>query len=370
MGRFDKILSHEQNENNSKNIFVFIEGEYQGGTFECSGNAEISLGRDLTCDVVLIDNNVSRNHASIFCKNGKTFVKDLGSTNGTKLNGENIIAKEDFELYAGDIITMGESVFRYGKDDLSIFNDTADIDINLEDNPPKEPEKNKNIASIADKLLNEVELSISEDLAVTSKTEVKVPTNLASGNLKDTSGGILTDKIVKLGVSGLLRISLDAPFNEKIKIDFSTNGVASAESLTHPAYSPAKIFSRFLLSTEGKFSFSRNGENNKKKSPELMELLAQANIELKMIQKYREIITFNKLLIKKPLIAKLTLLSKADLETFQFMINAESVIKYLDSFKDFDELLLLDQIDKMMTRTYLESPETNNSFELEDILDI
>ncbi len=376
MGRFDKILSHEQSEHHSKNVFVFVEGDYKGGTFECPNNGKISLGRDLAGDVVLVDNNVSRNHASIFCKNGKAFIRDLGSTNGTKLNGENIVSEEDFELYAGDLITMGASVFRYGREDFSIFSDVdeSEIAIDIEPEISKHTKKDDTAASIADKLLSEVEMSIAEEISNSHKpaadAEIKVPAELSSGTLKDKASGIVADKIIKLGVPGVLRASIDAPFNEKIKIDFSPKGIASAESLTHPSSSPAKTFARFLLSSDGKFSFSRDGGDDRKSSPELMELLAQANVESKMLQRYKDIISFNKLLIKRPLITKLSMLSKAEIDTFQFMINADSVIQYLDSFKDVDEFILLDQIDKMMARNYLEAPKGAPALELEDILDI
>jgi hypothetical protein len=66
--------------------------------------AKITVGRGKEMDVRLSDPNVSRRHAVIFWDRGRLFVKDLGSTNGTLLNGH---AVEHSLVRSGDVVTAG-----------------------------------------------------------------------------------------------------------------------------------------------------------------------------------------------------------------------------------------------------------------------
>jgi pSer/pThr/pTyr-binding forkhead associated (FHA) protein len=70
----------------------------------------ISLGRDLSNDVVLGDVRVSRSHARLECGPAGCEIVDLGSSNGTQLNG---IAVQRARLSPGDTISLGSSQLRY-----------------------------------------------------------------------------------------------------------------------------------------------------------------------------------------------------------------------------------------------------------------
>jgi predicted component of type VI protein secretion system len=70
---------------------------------------EVSMmGRDVTNDVVLGDAEVSRQHARITRTPAGYMLEDLGSTNGTFVNGERLAAPR--VLNAGDLIGVGENV--------------------------------------------------------------------------------------------------------------------------------------------------------------------------------------------------------------------------------------------------------------------
>jgi putative peptide zinc metalloprotease protein len=70
---------------------------------------EVSMmGRDVTNDVVLGDAEVSRQHARITRTPAGFVLEDLGSTNGTFVNGERLAAPR--VLNAGDLIGVGENV--------------------------------------------------------------------------------------------------------------------------------------------------------------------------------------------------------------------------------------------------------------------
>jgi hypothetical protein len=75
------------------------------------GPAGVTLGRSRQCDVVLSDPNVSREHAEIRPRGGSWVLSDLGSTNGSCINGRRIDRPE--VVKPGDEIELGQSVIRF-----------------------------------------------------------------------------------------------------------------------------------------------------------------------------------------------------------------------------------------------------------------
>jgi FHA domain-containing protein len=74
------------------------------------GEEPVSIGRLPECDVVLSDPNVSRRHAEVRRRGNDFVVVDLGSTNGTKVNGAGI---RERRLVDGDDITVGGTHIRF-----------------------------------------------------------------------------------------------------------------------------------------------------------------------------------------------------------------------------------------------------------------
>jgi two-component system, cell cycle response regulator len=72
---------------------------------------EFTIGRDEKNFIVIDLDNVSRRHAMVSNIDGKFFVKDLGSTNGTYLNDEEI--KEQQMLRSGDLVKIGSSIYKF-----------------------------------------------------------------------------------------------------------------------------------------------------------------------------------------------------------------------------------------------------------------
>ncbi len=66
------------------------------------------LGRSLQCDLALADGSLSRNHARLDREDGRWVLRDLGSTNGTYLNGELVGSPTPVQL--GDVVRLSESV--------------------------------------------------------------------------------------------------------------------------------------------------------------------------------------------------------------------------------------------------------------------
>ena len=65
------------------------------------------IGRHLENDIVLNDTNVSRRHAEFVCAAGEVVVRDLGSTNGTKVNG--VLVNGEQLLQHGDVVNFGSA---------------------------------------------------------------------------------------------------------------------------------------------------------------------------------------------------------------------------------------------------------------------
>jgi pSer/pThr/pTyr-binding forkhead associated (FHA) protein len=75
------------------------------------GPAGVTIGRSRQCDVVVNDPNVSRQHAEIRPRGGTWVLNDLGSTNGSLLNGRRIEGPE--QVKPGDEIGIGTSSIRF-----------------------------------------------------------------------------------------------------------------------------------------------------------------------------------------------------------------------------------------------------------------
>jgi FHA domain-containing protein len=71
----------------------------------------LSIGRSKEADVRIDDRYASSLHARVFSREGRFFVEDMSSTNGTLLNGATL--KGEAELIDGDSVQIGDTVFRF-----------------------------------------------------------------------------------------------------------------------------------------------------------------------------------------------------------------------------------------------------------------
>ena len=81
----------------------------QGERFDLIGG--LSIGRSRDADVQIEDRYASGIHARIFHREGRTYVEDMSSTNGTLLNDAEL--KGEAELVDGDIVRIGDTEFRF-----------------------------------------------------------------------------------------------------------------------------------------------------------------------------------------------------------------------------------------------------------------
>jgi hypothetical protein len=82
-----------------------------GGKRLVVGSAGVTMGRSRQCEVMVDDPNVSRAHAEIRPRGGSWVLADLGSTNGSRLNGRRVEGPE--VLKPGDEIEIGTSIIAF-----------------------------------------------------------------------------------------------------------------------------------------------------------------------------------------------------------------------------------------------------------------
>jgi Protein of unknown function (DUF3662)/FHA domain len=82
------------------------------GKIRTSSKERTVLGRSRQSDVYVTDANVSRRHAEVVREGAEYWLVDLGSTNGTQVNGERI---ERARLRDGDVITIGSTEIVFGR---------------------------------------------------------------------------------------------------------------------------------------------------------------------------------------------------------------------------------------------------------------
>jgi pSer/pThr/pTyr-binding forkhead associated (FHA) protein len=90
-------------------VLRFISGKYQGGEFPIVHDKQILIGRSSDLDMVLVEDMVSRKHARIAPQGEQIWIEDLGSTNGTFVNGEKI---KRARLKEGDRVLIGTSILK------------------------------------------------------------------------------------------------------------------------------------------------------------------------------------------------------------------------------------------------------------------
>jgi ABC-type multidrug transport system ATPase subunit/pSer/pThr/pTyr-binding forkhead associated (FHA) protein len=94
--------------------------------------AGVAIGRDPASDIVVSTELASRAHARVGITDGRWYVADLGSVNGTYLNGE-LLLREARWLSPGDTITVGDEQIRFlvGADARGVDRPTLDPGVRL-----------------------------------------------------------------------------------------------------------------------------------------------------------------------------------------------------------------------------------------------
>jgi len=117
------VLYQAKNELPVCGWLVILRGRRQGRDFRIEKDTSV-LGRAGTCDYVVEDDTVSGEHCRVRKDGDQFHIHDLGSGNGTYLNGERVYHAE---LTDGDILKVGESLVLFKQATARIPISQADV---------------------------------------------------------------------------------------------------------------------------------------------------------------------------------------------------------------------------------------------------
>ncbi len=281
----------------------FISGKYQGGEFPLTEGTTIVVGRSSDLDMVLVEEMVSRKHARIELRGGVVRIEDLGSTNGTFINGERI---QSASLREGDRVLIGTSILKL---------------VSIE--PQSSPGAPRNLQKVA----------LGNDSHRQEKTSQSAR---MSGNLEEIP---LPDLMQLFGTSrktGILVIQA----GEVGRIHLKGGLVHYASIDSSPGLLPVKAAYRMLAWNQGTFSLEPAASSEPAGA---IELTAQAML----MEGFRQLDELNnlsaklpkpdqRLTLKTPLEAPLHQLEQSQLDTLQVAINAPTFQVALDRSQKTD----------------------------------
>ena len=383
MGKYSNLVKN-MGSDSDKIKFTFIKGKYTGGEFSIRDGQKLSIGRDISSDVAIVDSKVSRNHASITSRDGKLFIEDHNSTNGTYLNGEKLSPSTETELKTGSSFSVGDSTILVGGEaapnenapEVSFkensFTKSRKIQENtIPESRPQIQEEDEEEAFTLDESLQVIapepaaapsqnqndsaKVNIGRlNLRKTTKSDLEKD-NLASMNTSSTGSLSAMDvadllKILAQSASaGYLKLNITSPFAEQIEVTISAAGIVACESITNKNFAQEKALSRALLAKDGEYSFKiDNAPKDEAANRQLEDVFMEISNQKGNLTKYRTIVNNGKLEFANPIQGKLSDLSKAELDTLQSMVNSREIIKYLNTFPENDDFILMSEIVKFI----------------------
>jgi diguanylate cyclase (GGDEF)-like protein len=91
-------------------VLIYPAGNELGKRYELAGVAEMTIGRGADCDIQVDRDSVSRRHAKVIKAGSGWQVVDLGSTNGSYVNDNQIT---EYGLRDGDLLKIGNAIFKF-----------------------------------------------------------------------------------------------------------------------------------------------------------------------------------------------------------------------------------------------------------------
>lgn len=285
-------------------------------------NREIIIGRSSDLDMVLVEDMVSRRHAKISSTDADVFIQDMGSTNGTFVNGEKIAGRA--QLHEGDRILVGTSIIKVVAVEGAIAQQTeAEARRKLEAGAQqRQATQGRPMSGV----IEEIPLPDLLQLLSTSR-----------------KSGVLT---INNGVSiGKIYLRKGSIYFATINDDFGV--------------SPQKAIYRMLTWATGTFELEPSVEM------QVMEEI-QESTEALLMEGVRQLDEFqvlakslpplgSPLAVPTPLAGKLRELSPSELDTFQLVLDHGQLQKVLDNFPGTD-LDAAQNIISLMKREFVVVP--------------
>ncbi|KAK1548402.1 hypothetical protein Q3G72_012486 [Acer saccharum] len=306
----------------SRFAFKFLSGKYQGGEFPLPDVGELIIGRGAELDMVLVEDMVSRKHARLVSANGNLTLSDLGSTNGTFVNGEKI---KQTKLRVGDRVLVGTSILKL-------------VDVQDHD---REGTQVDAMPQAGDKHALQAMMSDLADRPAPSSTTM-------SGDLEEVPLPDLLQLFATNKKTG--SVSIEGP--QKARIVLKDGNLMQLSISGHPNIEPMQALCKMLHWTHGAFMFETLRDIGNMTSSfetstenaliEAMRLNDENKRALQQLTAGRGKLTF-----VVPVVGKLSSLSHPMLDTLQLAINlqdiklvtAQSTQAPDDTFKHLKELI-------------------------------
>ncbi len=281
----------------------FISGKYQGGEFPLRMNREIIIGRSSDLDMVLVEDMVSRRHAKITSTDADVFIQDLGSTNGTFVNGEKVNRSR---LTEGDRILVGTSIMKVvGADARSAPQSEAEARRRLEAGAQRQSTAGRPMSGVIE--------------------EIPLPDLLQLLSTSRKSGVLTVASSVGIG-----------------KIYLRKGKLYFAAINDNFAIKPQKAIYRMLTWTTGTFELEPSVEMQVLEDEEIQESTEALLMEgVRLLDEFRQIEPElppidSPLAVATPLAGQLRALSPPELDIFQLVLEHGQVQAILDHFGGSD----------------------------------
>jgi PAS domain S-box-containing protein len=95
-------------------LLYLLSGPNAGDSYEVKDGTNL-VGRGPDSDLQIIEQSISRKHARILLSGESLFIEDLGSQNGTQINGHPVGSSFQIEIKEGDFISLGSVLMSLGK---------------------------------------------------------------------------------------------------------------------------------------------------------------------------------------------------------------------------------------------------------------
>jgi hypothetical protein len=307
----------------------FISGKYQGGEFALEDGREIFVGRSSELGMVLVEEMVSRKHARIVARGAEVEIEDLGSTNGTFVNGERITRAKVCE---GDRILIGSNILRV----VTLSAEPGGGQPNRQRQEAAQAANRKGVRRFGQEAPSDARMSGSLD-------EIPIPDLLQLFGSSKKDGILLVDSGVSVG-----RIVLRAGIIQFAQIDSPSGG---AEPLP-----PLKSLYRIVAWETGVFELDPPNNQTIAEPLELtvhealMEAFRQKD-ELAQLQA-RLPPVHARLELTNPLVAKLRDLAPKELDVLQLALSRPTLGAVLDT-SPLNDLETAEALVRLLERSYL-----------------
>jgi hypothetical protein len=298
----------------------FISGKYQGGEFPLRMEREIVIGRSSDLDMVLVEDMVSRKHAKISTASKEIVISDMGSTNGTFVNGEKVKKQR---LKEGDRILIGTSIIKL----VAVASDAQ----------PSEAEARARLESNAQRRS-----------AQSGQTQRPM-----SGSIEEIPLPDLLQLLSTSRKSGVLAIRSDFGMG---RIYLRKGQIYYASLDDNFSLKPQKAIYRLLTWTRGAFELEPPDER------QVMEEIQESTEALLMegMRQLDEVMRVmpdapppnTRLAVPTPLAGRLRDLSPGELDVFQMVLDHGSLQAVLDNFPGSD-LDAYTHLQALMTREFV-----------------